>query len=110
MVKKKTNNKTTDKKTSEKDKIKEKASDKEISFNFSMKMDNEGLKGEGSFNPSEELSEEQKEIFENLIKDSIQNMKMFMGSKINVQRPQRRFHNIFEFSEPRRYGPRIEFF
>ena len=110
-VDKKTDNKATDKKISEKDKIKEKDSnDKGISFNFSMKMDNEGLKGNGSFNPSEELSEEQKEILENLIKNSIQNMKMFMSPKINVQGVPRRFHNIFDFDEPRRYGSKVEFF
>lgn len=69
-------NKTVDKKeNSEKD--------NSISFNFSMKMNKDGMNGNISCNPPKEMSEEDKASMERLMKQSIQTANMFMANARN---------------------------
>ena len=62
-----------------KKKSKKLSSDKSISFNFSIKIDEEGVNGNVSCTPPKDISEEDKETIEKLIKNSIERMGMFMS-------------------------------
>ena len=80
-----------------------KKSDDSISFSFSMKMDKDGLKGDGSFLPPKNMSEGDRETMAKLIQKSIQDANMFMTQAQNEmmkerrdeQREDRRFEHSF---------------
>jgi len=67
------NNKETDKETEDKpvSKLEEETNEGNISFKFSVKMNRDGLTGDVSANG---LNKEQKEVFENIMRNSLRNM------------------------------------
>ena len=95
----------------------DKKSDNSISFNFSMKMDKDGLRGDGSFLPPKNMSEGDKKNMAKLIQKSIQDANMFMTRAQNEmmrehrdeQREDRRFEHpldIFDMLNDRMFEDR----
>ncbi len=89
-------------KVSSKKPARKKADNNEITFKFSMKMDDNGLSGEGSFKPAKEMSDEQREKIKNNIR-MIQKMLMVpnphmrrehMGMNSNVDKVD--IHALFD--------------
>lgn len=104
--------KRVDKKTKEAVKAKP-SSDNGISFNFSMKIDEEGISGNATINPPKDMSEEDKKTLEMLITDGLEkarrmamsqqrqpNMMRLMAGQVGRMNPNRGL---------RRVNPKIEF-
>lgn len=70
--------------------------DNSISFNFSIKMDKDGIRGGGSFIPPKEMTEEDKENMACLIQKGMQDVNMFMTRAQNeMRKSQRTFEHPF---------------
>lgn len=84
-LKKKISKEELDKRKSSKEYLDKKSTenlDNKMSFNFSMKMDDKGINGSGSFIPSQDVNDEQKKMIEDSMKNIMQSFqKMFVTSQ-----------------------------